>query len=144
MPPCRTGQAVIHPSVSAQRPRLMLELRDSMAGAACFLLLSGPSLATMPLDRLRASGLLTMGVNNSPATIRPRLWVSTDEPCRFLESIWLDPGIIKFVRGAMLDKPISRRLVKGEWEYGRRRVREGPAVVAFADNTAFSPARVLP
>jgi hypothetical protein len=73
----------------------------SLAGfyrdASAFLILSGPSATSNDLAKLSARGLLTMGVNNSWAVYRPQLWTCADNPGRFLDTGWRDPGILKFV-----------------------------------------------
>lgn len=100
-------------------------------GGSAFLIASGPSLARMDLAALSRPGLLTMGLNNSPRIFRPLLWVSVDTPARFLESIWLDPSILKFVPAGKLDAQISRRLGPRDWEYFGPQVKDCPGVIGF-------------
>lgn len=72
-------------------------------GASAFLLCGGPSLKAMDLRPLiERRGFLLAAVNNAPATlepgyIRPDLWFHVDKPWHFLQHLWLDPGIAKFV-----------------------------------------------
>src|SRR5262245_955195 len=74
-----------------------VRLHEMYAGQAAFLVCSGPSLADYDLGRLNERGILTMAVNNAASLVRPNLWVSVDDPRNFLEAIWRDPGILKFV-----------------------------------------------
>jgi len=66
-------------------------------GASLFLILSGPSAAKMPLEALATRGVMTMGVNNSPAIHPCRLWTYVDSPCKFHQGIWRDPACMKFI-----------------------------------------------
>jgi len=72
--------------------------RNLLNGSSVFVLAGGPSASDLDLSELERPGCLTMGLNNSPKTFRPELWVSVDKPSHFLKSIWLDPKITKFAR----------------------------------------------
>lgn len=72
----------------------ILGIEGQYKGAACFLLCNGPSLKDD--DHLHHPGIITMGMNNGPAVVRPDLWVSVDNPKKFLLDIWEDPKIVKF------------------------------------------------
>lgn len=78
-------------------------IAESLNGAAVFLVGSGPSFLDLDYTRLQEPGCLTMGVNNSPKTLRPDMWVSVDDPSHFLHSIWVDPRIQKFARSNFRD-----------------------------------------
>jgi hypothetical protein len=88
-----------------------VHLADLYYGAQAFLVLGGPSLRTMPLEQLAQRGVLVISTNNCPAClprgIRPHIWIHTDPPHKFHDSIWRDPSIIKFT-------PIK------EWNPGRK------------------------
>lgn len=66
-------------------------------GRSAFLVLSGPSLNQVDLTQLTRRGIVTMGVNNSWSVHRPTLWTGVDDPGRFIDVGWKDPGILKFV-----------------------------------------------
>lgn len=80
---------------------------DMYRGKSAFLILGAPSFKTLldghsekygsHYEMLKHPGFITMGVNNSVKTFRPDLWVSADEPDKFLRSTWQDPKIMKFV-----------------------------------------------
>lgn len=74
--------------------------------SSVFVIASGPGLLALDLDLLRKPGILTMGLNNSPKTFRPNLWVSVDPPQKFLRSVWMDPTIQKFIPYGNLDLPL--------------------------------------
>jgi len=113
-----------------------INLTGLFNGRAAFLTSSGPSLKSMNLDLLRQPGILRIGVNNSPSIIRPHIWVSVDEPAKFLESIWRDPTILKFVSKSQANDIICRRL-RSVWEYYGPRVQECPAVIFSERNNTF-------
>jgi hypothetical protein len=72
-------------------------LGDMYRGYAAFLICAGPSLQKHDLSLLSQRGILTLAVNNAAAVYRTNLWVSVDDPGNFCDTIWRDPGIVKFV-----------------------------------------------
>ena len=72
-------------------------INNLFRGAHCFLILGGPSANDLDLDKLYNPSIMTMGVNNSPATFRPRLWTMVDDVKSFMKSIYTDVGILKFM-----------------------------------------------
>jgi len=65
---------------------------------ACWILGGGPSLATLPVERIAASPIPKFSVNLSGSgLIRPNFWTSYDPSARFHRSIYLDGSILKFV-----------------------------------------------
>ena len=85
------------PSVFVRSDRRPVDLIDTWRGKAAFLMLNGPSLAKVPFEWLKAPGIVTMGVNNGAHVSRPDLWCAVDPPVKFMNSIWDDPKITKFV-----------------------------------------------
>lgn len=117
-----------------------LWLGDIYRGASAFLIAGGPSFTEIGSSQLNQPGVLTMGVNNSPKTFRPNLWVSVDEPDHFLRSIWLDPTITKFTpivhaRGEIFDSDT--------WKYTNLTVADCPNVVYYKRNHVFKPEQYL-
>jgi hypothetical protein len=87
-----------------------------------------------------------MGINNAAKLHRPNLWICTDEPRRFLGSIWTDPTITKFmpVRLRHLCPSDSRNV----WAYNEsntfnfhRYLTDG--IVHWGASTMFAAVRVL-
>ena len=76
-------------------------LENSFAGAtssACWLIGGGPSLSMLPCEAIRESPIPKMGINLAGTQIlRPTFWTSYDPSARFHRSVYLDPGIMKFV-----------------------------------------------
>lgn len=105
-------------------------------GSSCFLITSGPSLKTLNLSLLNQPGIVTFGVNNSASIVRPKLWVSVDDPANFAISIWKDPSIQKFV---MYGKRNKRLWNNVEWKDSELRVSQCPNVVYYKDNEHFKP-----
>jgi len=87
-----------------------VHLTDTYKGMHAFITCPGPSLLDCrPLGLLYEPGILTMGLNNSPEIIRPNLWVAVDPNKthtgqKFLQSIWQDPGILKFYPTKQMDQ----------------------------------------
>lgn len=111
-----------------------LWLGDFYRGRSAFLIGGGPSFAALDHSPLAQPGILTMGINNSPRTFRPNLWVSVDSPDHWIRSIWLDPTIVKFA-------PISHQGKKifnsDTWQFMRQRVADCPSVVYYRRNEHF-------
>lgn len=88
-------------------------LGHAYAGATAFLVCGGPSAGDVDLKALSTTpGVVTMAVNNAAQGWRPQLWCGLDEPHRFLNSIWLDPGIQKFYPLAYQDMPLRDHPVR--------------------------------
>ena len=88
-------------------------LGHAYQGATAFLVCGGPSARDIDLKALSATpGVVTMAVNNAAQGWRPHLWCGLDEPHRFLNSIWLDPGIQKFYPLAYQDMPLREHTGK--------------------------------
>ena len=87
--------------VHADHTEAAVELEGQFAGpdfAACWLLGGGPSLGTMPMADIAASPIPKLAINLAGAgLIRPNFWTSYDPSARFHRSVYLDPGIMKFV-----------------------------------------------
>lgn len=75
-----------------------LKLDDMFKGTTAFLVLNGPSLLQLPLEKLKEPGFFSVGINNGPRNFRPDMWITCDRPRKFLPSLWHDPHILKFVR----------------------------------------------
>jgi hypothetical protein len=127
---------------------------DLFWGAQAFLVLGGPSLKTFPLERLAARGVLVISTNNCPAilppSVRPHVWIHTDPPHKFHDSIWRDPAILKFTPirewnpGRRDKKCIRHRTDNGELEkVPGLPSRDCPGVFGYDRNSAFDPANFL-
>lgn len=107
MPSKATSPATVGPADIARRPKPPiwsgpdgnpLNIHGLLNGCSVFLIAGGPSFNNVDRSLLDQPGCLTMGINNSPKTFRPDIWTSVDDPSHFLQSIWLDPKIMKFAR----------------------------------------------
>lgn len=125
-------------------------LADLYLGAQAFLLLGGPTVKSLPLEKLARRGVLLIAVNNCPAAlpcgIRPHVWLHTDPTGKFHDSIWRDPGVLKF-------SPVKEwRSVNEKKKRGVRHRVDGklmlanprmavdmPGVVGFHRNTRYAP-----
>lgn len=64
---------------------------------SAFLILGGPSFASLDTKKLLDPNILTFGVNNSVKSFRPNIWISADPPTNFITSVWQDTKIMKFI-----------------------------------------------
>lgn len=87
--------------------RQLIDIRNLYEDGTLFLLAGSPKITEEPLDLLDQSGVVTMGINNSPSIFRPQLWVSGDRPSCFAEGIVKDPGMIKFINYSRRDQQVN-------------------------------------
>ncbi len=109
-------------------------LFDLLPKQAAFLIASGPSLNSLDLTILANRGVLTMGVNNSPKKFRPSLWTCVDSPAHFLQSIWKDPTIMKFLRDENEKSPIFDNDL---WCESSALACDCPNTFVYRSNTSF-------
>ncbi len=117
-----------------------VDLADLYHGQTLFLVLNGSSLKDFDWDKLKRPGICSFGVNNGAHGFRPQFWTCVDDPTRFMESIWRDPGILKFVPQGNFDRPV--------WDAERnvlssRKVRDFPNVLGYRRNERFQAAQWL-
>jgi hypothetical protein len=124
-------------------------LGDLYRGASCFLILGGPSTKSMPLHLLNQRGCCLLSYNNNPGVlpppIRPHIWLHTDPACKFHDSLWRDPSVLKFVPerewkpGKEGKNCVRTRNAEGDLVSTGRPAREFPGVIGFRRNTTFNP-----
>ena len=112
-------------------------------GRRAFLVLSGPSLATVDLSQLSRRGIVSMGVNNSWAVHRPTLWTCVDEPRRFLDVGWKDPGILKVIPAEHARGRLRVQLGGERFRASQFTVRDMPSVLLYRRSDFFDPKRFL-
>lgn len=103
---------------------------------SCFLIVGGPSLNKLDLEKLNRPGIVTIGVNNSVRLYRPNIWISVDSPSNFMVSIWKDPKIQKVV---MFGKKNKQIFDNTKWKETEITVGECPNVIYYRDNEHFKP-----
>jgi len=128
-----------------------INLSNIYNNSSCFLILGGPSFKDIMTSKNKISfgkqsllytqclsypGFLTMGVNNAVSAFRPNLWTSVDEPNRFLQSIWLDPSIQKFIPQEHMNKNIFDSSL---WKQSNIQVINCPNVFGIERNERFNP-----
>lgn len=75
----------------------VVDLVDLYHGQDVFLVGGGPSLKDVDMRTLRDTpGVLTMGMNNVSHNYRTDMWTGQDPQYKFMESIWMDPSVMKF------------------------------------------------
>lgn len=110
---------------------------------SAFLILSGPSLASVNLSSVEDSGMLTMGVNNSWSVFTPDLWTCVDPPKKFLYSGWMNPQIMKFIPKTAKDKKIRWKIGEEDWITTNTRAGETPNTFLFNRNNQFNHRKFL-
>jgi len=105
----------------------MGDVKNKFTEQTAFLIGGGPSLIGKDLEILKSAGIFTFGLNNSVKTFRPNAWCGVDRPDIFLNSLWKDPTIMKFV-------PAGYKRVKIDG----RNVYDHPNVHKFKRNTVYS------
>lgn len=124
-------------------------LGDSLRGATCFLICSGPSLGSHDLGRLNRPGILTAAVNNAAiappvveARHRPHYWFAVDGAAKFSTAIWRDPAITKFFPFDKTEEKL-RQWNGHDFETLSARVGDMPSVYFYRRNEDFVPAQWL-
>jgi len=116
-------------------------------GRSAFLILSGPSLNQVDLSLLNRRGIVTMGVNNSWTIHRPSLWTCVDDPGRFIDTGWKDPGILKIVPTCMWSKRLRIQTTDRHGGVTMRdsafKVHQMPSVLFFRRADHFDHERFL-
>lgn len=120
---------------------VQVDIRELYKGCSCFWIGNGPSFMQIPQelrDKLRSPGLLTWGINNGPKSFRPNIWASVDPPARFMESIWRDPQILKFVSTGKHEMFIWDH---DKWDYSQDRAGTCPNVIWYKLKDHFEPGK---
>ncbi|MBI1346185.1 hypothetical protein GC163_07830 [bacterium] len=80
------------------QPMPLEDLYGGPQASTCWLIGGGPSLCELPCEEIARSPIPKMTINLSgTGLLRPNFWTSYDPTARFHRSIYLDPGILKFV-----------------------------------------------
>lgn len=111
-------------------------LQNLLAHGKAFLICGGPSANDLPLEQLSRKGVFSLAVNNVAAhpRFRPQAFVCSDPPQKFSHSIWLDPGIMKFIPTPKLRSrrgKLRKKLPNGEFEMMKTSVIDCPNVWGF-------------
>jgi len=120
-----------------------MSLCDFYRGKSAFLMLSGPSLNQIDLAQLNRRGIVTMAVNNAWSLHRPTLWTCVDDPGRFIDTGWKDPGILKIVPVSHFDKRLRVQNPDGSFRASAFKVRQMPGVLFYRRSDHFDHGRFL-
>lgn len=120
------------------------DLRNLIAGCPAFLLCGGPSANDQPLEKLSGRGMWSLAVNNMAGhpRIRPQAFVCSDPPSKFSHSIWLDPGIMKFVPTPKLTsnrRGSLRKKIDGMFSSLEKTTVDCPNIWGFQRNPWLTP-----
>jgi len=120
-----------------------MSLCDFYRGKSAFLMLSGPSLNQIDVTQLNRRGIVTMAVNNAWSLHRPTLWTCVDDPGRFIDTGWKDPGILKIVPVSHFDKRLRVQNPDGSFRASAFKVRQMPGVLFYRRSDHFDHSRFL-
>ena len=120
-----------------------MSLCDFYRGKSAFLMLSGPSLNQIDLTQLNRRGIVTMAVNNAWSLHRPTLWTCVDDPGRFIDTGWKDPGILKIVPVSHFDELLRVQNPEGSFRASAFKVRQMPGVLFYRRSDHFDHGRFL-
>jgi len=112
-----------------------VSIENLYLNSSVFLILSGPSLTTYDLSKLRQPGIITFGINNSPKVFRPNLWTCVDDPSNFMISIWKDPTITKIVP---ITKTAHKLFDNTTWKDANVEVQQCPNMIYHYRNERFN------
>lgn len=116
-------------------------LRNLLAGGSAFLVCGGPS-AEEQLPKLSRRGVWTMAVNNAAGHgHRPQAMICSDPPMKFTHSVWLDPGVAKFIPTPKMKGRRARVRHKIDGVFGRndRSLMQCPNVWGFQRHSWLTP-----
>ncbi len=116
-------------NIFSTRGGLTLNLEDHYKDSSVFIICNGPSFAKIDHSLLKQPGIITFGMNNGAHIFRPNLWITGDSPKKFMDSIWEDPTITKFIPY----KFFGRQHGAGKM-IGRR-----PNIIGYVRNYTFKP-----
>ena len=129
--------------ITNREDRWARSLCGMLADKAVFLACGGPSANDLPLEALNRRGMWTMAVNNMAGhpRFRPQAFVCADPLTKFSHSIWLDPGIMKFVPLPKMNgyRAKLRRKDQDGFHSLDQTVRACPNVWAYKRDTWFLP-----
>lgn len=131
------------PIITARREKTDA-FRHMLAGRSAFLVCSGPSANEIELEQLNGRGIWSMAVNNMAAhhRFRPNAFICSDPPGKFSDTIWFDPGIMKFVPTPKLKGRrggLRRKLPDGTFERLDVSISKCPNVWGFQRWSWLSP-----
>lgn len=114
-------------------------LKDMWRNSAGFLVAGGPSLNTLPTERLRERGIVSIGINNvaGHAPVRAMTWGDPSEKMHY--GCLLDPAMMKVVPTPRLKDRIRIRLQDGTFKPSQLRVRDCPNVWGFQRSCEWTP-----
>jgi len=104
---------------------------------AAFLVCGGPSLAELPLERLRERGVSSLAINNAGAYAPVKAHTFGDPESKFHSAMMADANVLSFVPFGKLHYPIQ---IKHEGEFYPTRVKvcDCPAVFGISRTSTYS------
>ena len=103
---------------------------------AAFMVCGGPSLAALPLDRLRERGVASLAINNAGAFAPVKAHTFGDPQTKFHSDMFSDPNVMSFVPFGKLNKPIQIKH-EGEFYPTNILVKDCPNVWGFSRGSEY-------
>ena len=127
-----------------------INLNGLWAPSAAFLVCGGPSLKTLPTERLRERGVVSLAVNQVASIVPVTAWTFGDPAEKFHHGLHLDPKMITFAPLGKLRHPLNAKLPDGQWrrlglENGKEELclRDCPTVFGYSRDGLFEPSTFL-
>lgn len=107
--------------------------------SAGFLVCGGPSINSLPYEKLSERGIVSLGINNIATKVPVTAWCHTDSERKFHHGLYLDPKCMTFTPAAKFSKKVVARLPDGSFAKTNRSLRECPNTFGFKKKMEFNP-----
>ena len=120
-----------------------INLSGLWGSSAAFLVCGGPSLKSLPLDKLRQRGIVSLGINQVSSIVPVSAWTFGDPAEKFHHGLHLDPKTITFAPLGKLRHPLNAKLPDGRFckmglESGEALcLRDCPATFGYSRDSIF-------
>ena len=131
------------PSVCTDRAGREGGVANLYYGADIYLLLGGPSVLKLDLNKLNQRGIVSMAVNNAALTHRTNMFICGDPPRKFHDAIWRDPSIMCFVPETKLWNEMYEKKNNGQIRSAGEQIKYQPSVIGYRRNSFFDPETFL-
>ena len=107
-----------------------------------FLVCGGPSINSLPYNKLNDRGIVSLAINNIAAHVPVNAWVFSDPQEKFHHALFLDPKIITFAPISKLTKHY-RIKENNQFTWSTNKVKDCPNTFGFSRQTLLYPESFL-
>lgn len=118
-----------------------IDLAGLWSPQPAFLVCGGPSLKTLPMEKLQDRGILSFGINNAGAFARTSAWCFSDPQTKFHHAGFFDPRILTFSPAPKLRKHVRVKCRDGSFRTSEMLVADCPGTYGFARRGEFCAER---